>query len=547
MSLWSDLKVKTKILSLVLMALLILLLVGGMGLGNMKSLAGNEGDMALAVKHVDMLGDMKNDFLAVRLNLVYMLALNDKAKIAEKADDIAKRSQKIKADISQFAKSGIEPEEQKLIDSFKEGFEAYLVQGNKLAEMARNGADDPTLKSAATAYATAAVAPLYEKPATALDALVDMNVKGAAATYDKDIAAYDRSFIFLVAIIAIAILGLLGIGLFIASSISKPLQEVFDTLAGVAAGDLTVRTHINSRDEMGMLAGEVNEMAVKLMDAMNQVAQTSVQVASAAEQLHCTSEQMATGAEEVAAQAATVATASEEMAATSMEIAQSCHHAADGGQQADERALTGVEVVKETVAVMGRIAERVKTSAGTVSCLGSRSDQIGEIVGTIEDIADQTNLLALNAAIEAARAGEQGRGFAVVADEVRALAERTTRATREIGEMIKAIQQETRDAVGAMEEGVKEVEAGTRDAARSGEALQEILQQINNVTMQVNQIATAAEEQTATTSEISNNIYQITEVVHGTAKGALESVAAARQLSVVAENLQSLVGQFRLV
>ncbi|GAB7027727.1 hypothetical protein JCM15764A_29750 [Geotalea toluenoxydans] len=113
--------------------------------------------------------------------------------------------------------------------------------------------------------------------------------------------------------------------------------------------------------------------------------------------------------------------------------------------------------------------------------------------------------------------------------------------------MIKAIQQETRDAVGAMEEGVKEVEAGTRDAARSGEALQEILQQINNVTMQVNQIATAAEEQTATTSEISNNIYQITEVVHGTAKGALESVAAARQLSVVAENLQSLVGQFRLV
>ncbi|GAB7027726.1 hypothetical protein JCM15764A_29740 [Geotalea toluenoxydans] len=363
MNLWSDLKVKTKILALVLMALLILLLVGGMGLGNMKSLAGNEGDMALAVKHVDMLGDMKNDFLAVRLNLVYMLALNDKAKIAEKADDIAKRSQKIKSEISAFAKSGIEPEEQKLIDSFKEGFEAYLVQGNKLAEMARNGADDPTQKSAATAYATAAVAPLYEKPATALDALADMNVKGAAATHDKDMAAYDRSFILLVAIIAIAVLGLLGIGLFIASSISKPLQEVFDTLAGVAAGDLTVRTHINSRDEMGLLAGEVNEMAVKLMDAMNQVAQTSVQVASAAEQLHCTSEQMATGAEEVAAQAATVATASEEMAATSMEIAQSCHHAADGGQQADERALTGVDVVKETVAVMGRIAERVKTSA----------------------------------------------------------------------------------------------------------------------------------------------------------------------------------------
>ncbi|WP_243373183.1 methyl-accepting chemotaxis protein [Geotalea sp. SG265] len=546
MQFWSNLKVKIKILVLVAAALLILLLVGGVGLGNMKSLAGNEGDMALAVRHVDMLDAMKSDFLAIRLDLVYMLVLSDTAKIAEKAEDMAKHSQKIRARIATLVNSGIDGDEQKQIDSFKEGFEAYIVEGNKLVEMAKNGTADAGAKSAATAFATATVAPLYEKPATILDGLAELNVKGATATHEHDTASYRRSLLIMAGLIVSAVLVLLAIGYVIALSISKPLQEVFDTLAGVAAGDLTVRTHIASKDEMGMLAGEVNEMADRLSEAMNHVAQTSVQVASAAEQLHCTSEQMATGAEEVAAQAATVATASEEMAATSMEIAQSCHHAADGGKQADDRALTGVEVVKETVAVMGRIAERVKSSAETVSSLGARSDQIGAIVGTIEDIADQTNLLALNAAIEAARAGEQGRGFAVVADEVRALAERTTRATREIGEMIKAIQQETRDAVGAMEEGVKEVEAGTGGAAKSGEALQEILQQINNVTMQVNQIATAAEEQTATTSEISNNIQQITEVVHGSAKGALESVAAARQLSAVAENLQGLVGRFRL-
>ena len=159
-----------------------------------------------------------------------------------------------------------------------------------------------------------------------------------------------------------------------------------------------------------------------------------------------------------------------------------------------------------------------------------RSDQIGEIIGTIEDIADQTNLLALNAAIEAARAGEQGRGFAVVADEVRALAERTTRATREIGEMIKAIQKETKGAVAAMEQGVHQVETGTEEAARSGQALQDILAQVNDVAMQVNQIATAAEEQTATTSEISSNMLQITEVVQQTSHGAHESATAAAQL-----------------
>jgi methyl-accepting chemotaxis protein len=203
-------------------------------------------------------------------------------------------------------------------------------------------------------------------------------------------------------------------------------------------------------------------------------------------------------------------------------------------------------VVRETVQVMNRIAERVKATAETVGTLGSRSDQIGAIVGTIEDIADQTNLLALNAAIEAARAGEQGRGFAVVADEVRALAERTTKATKEIGQMIKAIQQETKGAVTSMEDGVKEVVNGTAKAARSGEALQDILTQINAVTMQVDQIATAAEQQTATTNEISRNILQITEVVNDTASGALQSANASSQLASLAERLQQLVGRFTL-
>ena len=195
---------------------------------------------------------------------------------------------------------------------------------------------------------------------------------------------------------------------------------------------------------------------------------------------------------------------------------------------------------------MRTIAERVTNSAKAVESLGARSDQIGAIVGTIEDIADQTNLLALNAAIEAARAGEQGRGFAVVADEVRALAERTTRATREIGEMIKAIQKDTKAAVITMNEGVIEVGKGSEKAASSGRALEQILEQINSVTSQIAQVATAAEEQTSTTAEISNNMQQITDVVHQTASGSQESAAAANQLSTLAEELRKIVGQFKL-
>ncbi|QEM67046.1 methyl-accepting chemotaxis protein [Geobacter sp. FeAm09] len=328
--------------------------------------------------------------------------------------------------------------------------------------------------------------------------------------------------------------------------ITRPVHRLVQQAEKIAAGDLTVKIQQESRDEIGVLAASFATMTESLRDTLQRVNDTSIQVATASNQLQSTSEQIATGAEEVSGQAQTVATASEELSATSGDIAQNCHAAAQGSRQATGAAQTGAEVVAQTVSVMTRIAERVTATAQSVEGLGARSDQIGAIVGTIEDIADQTNLLALNAAIEAARAGEQGRGFAVVADEVRALAERTTTATKEIGAMIKAIQTETKGAVAVMQEGVREVRQGTEEASRSGAAIQEILDQINTVTMQVSQIATAAEEQSATTSEITNNIHQISDVVHHTARGSQQSAAAAGQLARLSDDLRSLVRQFRL-
>ncbi|QSV46365.1 methyl-accepting chemotaxis protein [Geobacter benzoatilyticus] len=340
----------------------------------------------------------------------------------------------------------------------------------------------------------------------------------------------------------------LMLALSVGLGIVRPLRNVVASLHDIAdgEGDLTKRIAVTREDESGDLARSFNTFVEKLQGIIGQVAQNATMVAASASQVESASRQMANGADHVAGQAGTVATASEEMAATSVEIAGNCVSLAEGANQASATARTGAAVVQETVSVMSRIAERVKDAARTVDSLGTRSDQIGEIIRTIEDIADQTNLLALNAAIEAARAGEYGRGFAVVADEVRALAERTTRATKEISQMIKAIQQETKGAVASMEEGVNEVELGTGEAARSGDALRDILDQINNVTMQINQIATAAEQQTATTTEISRNIQQITDVAHDTASGAQQSAGAAGQLAELAEELQKLVGRFRL-
>ena len=338
------------------------------------------------------------------------------------------------------------------------------------------------------------------------------------------------------------------IHLFIKKSVINNILEFVEKVNELASGqsDLTKSIPVNTEDEIGELAKGINRLISKIHDLISQMGRDANQIAAASQQLSITSEKIALGINEVVSQADSVATASEEMAATSGDIARNCLAAAEESRLASDSATTGSRVVEGTVDVMSQIAIKVKDSAVTIEMLGKKSDQIGEIIGVIQDIADQTNLLALNAAIEAARAGEQGRGFAVVADEVRALADRTTKATREIGEMIKATQTETRGAVKTMEEGVREVGKGTAEAGRSGAALNEILERINSVTMQVNQIATAAEEQTATTSEISRNILNITDVIQSASKSAQESAAAAFQLAKLSDDLQNVVRQFKL-
>ena len=326
------------------------------------------------------------------------------------------------------------------------------------------------------------------------------------------------------------------------SQIGTEPHELEAIARRIAEGDLTVRL---STGKTGIYEA-MRRMVEGLRRVVEQVDRSALAVASAASGLHANAQQIADGSREVAAQASSVATAGEEMSATANDIAQNCHRAAENSGQASASARSGVAIVQETLENMNQIADRVCNSAMAVDKLGASSEQIGAIVETIEDIADQTNLLALNAAIEAARAGDQGRGFAVVADEVRRLSERTANATKEIARMIESIQKDTREAVQAMEEGVKEVELGAGGAMKSGDALEEILGQINQVTDQINHIATAAEEQTAVTTEISGNMVRITEVVQQTAQGADKSATAAAQLSRNAEELQQLVHHFKL-
>jgi methyl-accepting chemotaxis protein/hemerythrin len=324
------------------------------------------------------------------------------------------------------------------------------------------------------------------------------------------------------------------------------LTQIISSLEKAAAGDLTVRAEVTGTGDFSRLAIAFNTMMTDMNRAMRQFFSVADTVRCSVVTMHSTIDALAATAEVVAMQAVTIATASEEMSATSNEIARNCFDAANSAQQATEHTHTGSELVQSGARLMDDIARRVNISARSVEALGQRSDQIGVIVSTIQDIADQTNLLALNAAIEAARAGEQGRGFAVVADEVRSLAKRTTLATKEIDGMITSIQRETQAAVTSMSEGVEEVKLGTVKASRSDEALNSITLKINLLTDRINQIATAAEEQTATTREITNNIHSITDVVNGNVTTARSTMQASETLAGQVDDLHNLVVKFRL-
>ncbi len=347
----------------------------------------------------------------------------------------------------------------------------------------------------------------------------------------------------------VAILALTGLlGWLVARSVSGPIHDIVNTIKDIAQGegDLTKRLPKHGNNEVGELSEWFNTFIGKLHGIISQLSGTALQLSSSAIELQSTSREMQESTQQLSSQSTNLATAGEEMSATSGDIANNCHMAADGAKEAADTTQHGFQVVEKTVKGIVDRGEATKRNARMVESLGQRSDQIGEIVATIEDIADQTNLLALNAAIEAARAGEMGRGFAVVADEVRALAERTTKATKEISEMIRGIQQETRIAITSMEEGVKGTVQGAAEAEQLEASLRAIQEQVHSVTDQINQIATAAEEQTCTTREISNNVMSLNELAHHNSAGISETSVAAESVARQAEELQLIVRQFRL-
>ena len=372
------------------------------------------------------------------------------------------------------------------------------------------------------------------------DALVDASDKTMVAT--KSVAHNVETAML---IFGLAVGSLLSF--IMARSLSSRIRETVTVVSEIVSTlDMTRRVPEKGADEMTSVSASINKLLDTTQSTLKEVALASNEVAAASTEIAATSEEIAHGMSQQTGRVNEVSSAIEEMAASVMDVADKANSASRSAEESGESATKGVNIVEETVHGMNEINEAVQGTATAVAELGKRGEQIGQIIEVINDIADQTNLLALNAAIEAARAGEHGRGFAVVADEVRKLADRTTAATDEIGESIEAIQRETTEAVKRMNDGSTKVSEGEEKASTAGDSIRTIVNSSHDVTSMVQSIAAAAQEQSTATQAVAQSSDQISSVTRETNDAVGQAAQAAGELSQRAEQLKQLVDRFQV-
>ncbi|MEM9066622.1 MAG: methyl-accepting chemotaxis protein [Planctomycetota bacterium] len=329
--------------------------------------------------------------------------------------------------------------------------------------------------------------------------------------------------------------------------LGKPLGAINDATRAVADGDLTKRIEIGKRgDEVGALAGSFNSFLDNIHELIGKIQSSGESVAAAAQEISASAAEMSGGLASQESQTSQVAAAIEEMTQNISEVSTRGGEAQGSAEQAEDQARKGGDIVRQTIEDMNNVAKEVQASAQAVGGLGERSEQIGEIVGVIEEIADQTNLLALNAAIEAARAGEHGRGFAVVADEVRKLAERTTSATEQVTEHIRMIQSDTGHVIEGIESGRERASSGAERAQAAGDALDSIVRDASSVRTMISSIASACDEQSSAAKQVSENVVSIAGFTQESSSGAAQMDSAAADLAREAEDLKVLLSRFTL-
>ena len=528
-------------LSFAVMALIVLL-VGGLSLLQMQRMNENTTQVEQNwLPSILALNDMSREFLRVRALTLRLFVNRDEQAMRTTEQGLEQiKSQLLEAQ-ERYRKLVSSEAEQAIFDRYLLEQNAYLREQSKFVELSRQGKLEE-----ARAVVNGELNSHASDAAQALVDLTELNKKGAEASISEGRAEFSAAINGVVIFIVLAVVLTIVLALVLTRSIVKPLNEAVAVARTVASGDLSTNIQVEGSDEPAQLLEALKSMQQSLRSTIQHIADSSNQLASASEELHAVTEDTNRGLHQQNNEIEQAATAVNEMTSAVDEVARNAVSTSEASRESERTAQRGRDQVLRTVNSISSLAENVTSTASEVGELADKIRDISKVLEVIRSIAEQTNLLALNAAIEAARAGEQGRGFAVVADEVRLLAQRTQQSTQEIEQMIGGIRQGTDHAVSAMQ-GSNTLAHATLELAQSaGQALDEITSSITQINERNLLIASASEEQASVTREVDRNLVNIRDLSLQSSAGANQTSASSQELSRLAIDLNSLVSKFRL-
>jgi len=457
----------------------------------------------------------------------------------------ATRIQELKATLDQQIKAYgpmvSSPEEQSVYEAVQRNANGYE---QKLAETLQIASEKGT--EAALGLLNNVIPPLVSELQTNIEALEKINDDGAVQSGITAQQQFDGGFYLTIAIIVISCALTVALAIIFTRSLTGPLLLLLGSTRKIAEGDLRTEVQVDGKDELAELQASTAAMQASLKNTLRHISNSSTQLASAAEEMSAVTGESNRGIQRQSLETDQAATAVNEMTAAVEEVARNAVAASQSTQRSEVSTRTGADRVHRTIASIETLSSTVKATGQEVESLALQAQNISKVLDVIRAIAEQTNLLALNAAIEAARAGEQGRGFAVVADEVRALAHRTQVSTQEIEQMIGAIQNGTGQAVVSMQRSNEEADKTLLIAHEAGSALSEIAQAISEINDRNLMIATASEEQAQVARSVDQNLISIRDLSIQSSSAASQTLAASHELSKLAVELNKVVTQFSI-
>ncbi len=520
----------------------LMLFLGVFALNQMGKIRGATEDITLrSVPSIRALDDFTQLTLRLRV-LSYRLLTNREPEVQQKTlEAFELRNQQIRTAQSVYEKLIDSREERSAYDDYVRLLGQYRQIEERMKSLSRNN----QIEELRTLLNTELLSN-SEAVNTVLTRLLDINNSMANDSNQKAAEQYDSAFGLVVALLVLATALTMLFAWLLTRSITLPIAQALDAAENIAEGNLTQPIKVDGDDEAGRLLRAMNKMQEKLRDTLQRISGSATQLASAAEELNAVTDESARGLTQQNNEIEQAATAVNEMTSAVEEVARNAVSTSEASKNATASAGDGRDLVQETVSAIERMSGDVQGTATLIGALAEESRDIGKVLDVIRGLADQTNLLALNAAIEAARAGEAGRGFAVVADEVRALAHRTQQSTSEIERMIGSIQAGTEQAVDSMRNSTERAESTLNIAKGAGMSLDTI----NSAIIEINErnlvIASAAEEQAQVAREVDRNLVNIRDLSVQSATGASQTSAASSELSRLAVDLNGMVGRFRL-